>query len=74
MSRVAADERRSGNEESRGAPVSGAERVLPEVSPTPAKPRNRNHRQTHTQSEARTHKDEQAQIVLLARLKTVEFK
>lgn len=51
MNRAVADKRRSGNEESRGAVMSGAERVEPEVSPTPAKPRNNNTRRcTHTHS------------------------
>lgn len=43
MNRAAADERRAGNEESGGAAMSGAERVEPEVSRTPAKPRNNVH-------------------------------
>lgn len=47
MSRAAADKSRGGNEESRGAAMSGAERVEPEVSPTPAKPRN-NGAQNHS--------------------------
>lgn len=37
MNRAVADERRAGNEESGGAAMSGAERVEPEVSPTPGK-------------------------------------
>lgn len=40
MNRNVADKWRAGNEESRGALMSGVERVEPEVSPTPAKPRN----------------------------------
>lgn len=48
INRAVAEKRRSGNEENRGAVMSGVERVEPEVSPTPAKPRN-NNAQTHTQ-------------------------
>lgn len=58
MNRAVADKRRSGNEESRGAVMSGAERVEAEVSPTLAKPRNNNrhtHRDTHTYADAYTH-------------------
>lgn len=63
MNRAAADERRSGNEESRGAVMSGAERVEPEVSPTPAeKPRNNN---THKDAGAHTHMQTHIHIVLL---------
>lgn len=56
MNRAVADKRRSGNEESRGAVMSGAERVEPEVSPTPAKPRN-NNTETHTHTHAHTQGD-----------------
>lgn len=58
MNRVVADERRSGNEESRGPVMSGAERVEPEVSPTLAKPRNNNRHtlgDTHTYADTYTH-------------------
>lgn len=48
MNRAVADKWRAGNEESGGAAMSGAERVEPEVSPTPAKPRNNVHTKTST--------------------------
>ena len=55
MNRAVADKRRSGNEESRGAVMSGAERVEPEVSPTPAEKKKKKNPKTTTNRGGRQH-------------------
>lgn len=71
MNRAVADKRRSGNEESRGAVMSGAERVEPEVSPTPAEkktkkktPETITHRDAHTHTHTHVHADTHSHCVL----------
>ena len=66
MNRAVADKRRSGNEESRGAVMSGAERVEPEVSPTPAKnPETITHKDARTHSRAHTDAETYSHCVLV---------